>query len=216
MPIRFRCPSCSQPIEVDADLAGKMARCPYCERVAAVPTESTLDAGPIATARPAGVAEPTPVGAPPPPPPPPLMTPAGGFGSLPPTPAMDPRASRMGNFALVAAGICGTLFVVAVVRYFLTMMRVLEKMGFSATSQPTNDDMQRIAEEVMPVVTSDSLLVGLSCGTLIFALIGLIAAAMALRLGQGRGWQAYLALVICVPMLGCQCIGALVGLRGGM
>lgn len=215
MPIRFRCPSCSQPIEVDSELAGKAARCPYCERVMSVPAESTFDSAEVVTARPAGVSDAAPLGVPPLPSR--LTTPVGGYGAPPPGPPVDPRASRFGNFALIAASICGALFVVAVARYFLGhLVPVLEKMGFSATSQPTNDDLPRITEAVTQGVMADSMLIGLSCGTLIFALIGLVAAAMALRYGQGRGWQAYLALVICVPMLGCQCIGALIGVRGGM
>ncbi len=42
MAIRFQCPSCSQPIEVDDELASKVVGCPYCRKTVAAPLESTL------------------------------------------------------------------------------------------------------------------------------------------------------------------------------
>ena len=52
MSIQFRCPSCSQPIEVDDQIAGHEAQCPYCRRVITVPNESTFDSPDVITARP--------------------------------------------------------------------------------------------------------------------------------------------------------------------
>lgn len=42
MAIRFQCPSCTQPIEVDDVWAGKTVACPYCRRHVAAPLDSTL------------------------------------------------------------------------------------------------------------------------------------------------------------------------------
>ncbi len=42
MTIRFQCGSCSQPIEVDDELASKVVGCPYCRNTVTAPTESTL------------------------------------------------------------------------------------------------------------------------------------------------------------------------------
>jgi len=42
MPIQFKCPSCSQPIEVDDDHAQTQVICYYCSNVITVPDASTL------------------------------------------------------------------------------------------------------------------------------------------------------------------------------
>ncbi len=56
-PIRFQCQSCSQPIEVDEEWAGKAVACPYCKATVTAPAQSTLmdldqihTASPVATA----------------------------------------------------------------------------------------------------------------------------------------------------------------------
>jgi len=42
MAIRFQCPACSQPIEVDDGWALKAVTCPYCRKTITSPSESTL------------------------------------------------------------------------------------------------------------------------------------------------------------------------------
>lgn len=42
MAIRFQCPSCSQPIEVDDELAQRLVACPYCRKTITAPAQSTL------------------------------------------------------------------------------------------------------------------------------------------------------------------------------
>jgi len=42
MAIRFQCPACSQPIEVDDGWALKAVACPYCRKTITAPSESTL------------------------------------------------------------------------------------------------------------------------------------------------------------------------------
>lgn len=42
MVIRFQCACCSQPIEVDDDLALKVVGCPYCQKTVIAPEVSTL------------------------------------------------------------------------------------------------------------------------------------------------------------------------------
>lgn len=55
MVIRFHCPSCSQPIEVDGEWALKAVSCPYCRKTVTAPVESQIgDVGRIPTAAPAG------------------------------------------------------------------------------------------------------------------------------------------------------------------
>lgn len=53
MAIRFQCPACSEPIEVDDEWGRQVVRCPYCQRTVTAPMESTLPASdqiPVATA----------------------------------------------------------------------------------------------------------------------------------------------------------------------
>ncbi len=45
MEIRFPCPSCKQPIEIDQEWAARAVACPYCRKTVTAPAESTL--GPI-------------------------------------------------------------------------------------------------------------------------------------------------------------------------
>jgi hypothetical protein len=52
MAIRFQCPACSEPIEVDEEWSRQVVRCPYCQRTVTAPAESTLPANeqiPVAT-----------------------------------------------------------------------------------------------------------------------------------------------------------------------
>jgi len=50
MAIRFECPSCRQPIEVEDAWAGQSVACCYCHNVVTAPRESTWPAGPVPTA----------------------------------------------------------------------------------------------------------------------------------------------------------------------
>ncbi len=53
MSIRFSCPSCSQPIEIDDEWASKLVACPFCRNTITAPAESTLavdEAVPVADA----------------------------------------------------------------------------------------------------------------------------------------------------------------------
>src|SRR5580765_4777196 len=71
MPIRFVCPSCQQPLEIDDQWAGQSVACPYCNRVVTAPATSTWTGGQqVPVASPARSAFD--------PPPPPAGSPAAG------------------------------------------------------------------------------------------------------------------------------------------
>ncbi|MFQ5490137.1 MAG: hypothetical protein ACE5GE_05385 [Phycisphaerae bacterium] len=42
MAVRFLCPGCDQPLEVDDEWASKPVACPYCRKTVMVPAESTF------------------------------------------------------------------------------------------------------------------------------------------------------------------------------
>ncbi len=53
MAIRFACPSCQQPIEIDDQWANQSVGCPYCKHVVTAPGQSTWPAGSVSQASPA-------------------------------------------------------------------------------------------------------------------------------------------------------------------
>lgn len=63
MPIRFRCPHCSQLLGIARRKAGSQVRCPTCQREATVPTEDEASLPEMPVPQPAAVPEPR--GAPP-------------------------------------------------------------------------------------------------------------------------------------------------------
>lgn len=53
MDVRFQCPACNQPIEVDGEWAGAAVACPYCQKTVTAPTSSTFQpSAPPPTAQP--------------------------------------------------------------------------------------------------------------------------------------------------------------------
>ncbi|MCH7700069.1 MAG: hypothetical protein IID37_00140 [Planctomycetes bacterium] len=42
MDVRFQCPACDQPIEVDGEWAGAAVACPYCQKTVTAPASSTF------------------------------------------------------------------------------------------------------------------------------------------------------------------------------
>lgn len=42
MDVRFQCPACDQPIEVDGEWAGAAVACPYCQKTVTAPAASTF------------------------------------------------------------------------------------------------------------------------------------------------------------------------------
>ena len=53
MAIRFECPSCHQPIEIEDDWAGRSVACCYCHQVVTAPRESTWSSTEVPIASPA-------------------------------------------------------------------------------------------------------------------------------------------------------------------
>src|SRR5512140_2444206 len=107
MAIRFSCPSCAQPIEVDDNWGGQSVGCPYCRRVVTAPPQSNWPPAEVPLASPArplppqSAASAQPGFAPPPPPPgytgPFVQAVPGVPRSAPPT------MSRSAGWALVLA-----------------------------------------------------------------------------------------------------------------
>src|SRR5262245_15480809 len=121
MPIQFRCPGCSQPIEVDDPFAGKSAQCPYCRRVITVPAQTSLDAAAPVEARPSADAYHSPAQIPPPP----LPPAAGSYGTYTPPesygrPAHNAAPDRRGGGAAQLTGNLALMFTALTVILFVS------------------------------------------------------------------------------------------------
>ncbi|MDX2197536.1 MAG: hypothetical protein SF069_01035 [Phycisphaerae bacterium] len=229
MAIRFRCGQCSQPIEVDDPLAGKLARCPYCTAVVNVPTTSTLAEEPIATARPlpplpaGGSSSPGNSSPGYSPPPLPSGDPRGGQAPYPlppvhPSPeqaALAARGVRSGNYALICAmlvlGLIGVVAVMAAVQIAPRFQAQLENIKKESGNRPDFQETMRIYEKFVeddPVANSfqrQPAVIALGFGSIFFAICGVSFAAASFRALGGANWRAWAAMVICAPYAVCNC-----------
>lgn len=215
MAIQFPCPSCAQPIEVDDEVAGREAACPYCQRVVTAPQQSTYAPRPFVEARPVGA----PAGdawAPPPPPvrgasesPPPVFSERSGLhiGAAPPS---NKAAGTYGNYALISAGLVLVAFAAAVGLSVVALGPLLRQQA-SGGEAPTMDAIQK----AMLASPHAGWIAALHVGAAFFSLVGTAFAAGSLRAkatGNPRGW---IALLVCAPMLLCFCGGQLLSLIRG-
>lgn len=206
MSIQFACPGCGQPIEVDAEFAGKAATCPYCRRVATVPSESTYDPGQSAAARPAGG-----LSLPPAPPRPASYSP--GEWAAPPPPASANRdaaraaAARMyGNFALICT-VLTILLMGSAMALLLIELRPL--MAAQAGSQPASmQDAMKVQQGLMREAQSKPMVMvgsAMSLGAMFTTAVGVILAIVSLIQSRRGNWRAIVSLLICGGFVLCIC-----------
>lgn len=169
MAIRFSCPSCRQPIEVDDNWGGQAVACPYCRRVVTAPQESDWPPGNVPVATPAG-----PAGFAPPPPPPGLTSPEqtwmGGYSPRRPAPGGVSSAGWALTLAIAAA-------ILAIVGSLIWSVALVEmaarKVGHNAPQEQIQREAQQIllsgnAPQSPGAVTA--LALGILCGILAIAL----------------------------------------------
>lgn len=183
MPIQFNCASCGQPIEVDDEHAGKVAACPYCQRVVNVPENSTLAPQAAPVARPAAG-----------------ESGVGGWSTglppIPPAVESDPimqmaqaRGLVYGRNALVCTVLVAVLFMTSLI---LTLPIVLKRLA-DTTSQPSAEELGRILNQS----PQGPWYMATSCGATIFAVIGTIYGLMSVRLAGRGNWRGWLSLAVC-------------------
>jgi len=220
MAIQFLCPGCNQPIEVDAEHAGKSAACPYCRQVVAVPLESTYRPDLVVAARPgpslppaqpAADVVPAPVLRSPLPAPP---------ESLHVGPTLTPRQRRArtyGVYALVCAGIAVALLVALAIA---AMGVAAQDPGFRALLQSRVDqldpaEMAQAQKELMRQLIRRPRLVGLNCGCELFAVVALALSITSVVQSRARNWPGIVALLASGLLVSCLCAGALFWVAGG-
>jgi DNA-directed RNA polymerase subunit RPC12/RpoP len=219
MAIQFRCPGCSQPIEVDDPFAGKAAQCPYCRRVITVPEQTSFDAGGPIEARPAADATL--------PPPPPLTTvggtsygtysPADPYGR-PPAYATRPAASVhdrgrsgvarvTGNLALILTFAAFGLFI----GYMFMLVPALPQMARMGTSQPNAQQAEEMLRNAGVNINALALVV---CGMMFCVVAGLVLGIASWWQQPAGNWRAWCSVGINAVFLMCMCFGAVMMFAG--
>ncbi|MBU0639090.1 MAG: hypothetical protein KKB50_09520 [Planctomycetes bacterium] len=216
MPIQFPCPGCAQPIEVDDDIAGLNATCPYCRRVISVPTETTLGAEGIPVAHPV------------PPAPEPAEQPAASGYERPPATSLPPgdglhvgpaamsrrqiAARTYGNYALVCTALVALLFGTMMI---MLLSLMVTKLAEGSTSQPTPEQLARIQTELLADLSGNSWYLAGSIGSAFFAVVGLVAAIVSLKQSTQNNWRGIVALILCGLYALCFCGSSILSLTGG-
>jgi hypothetical protein len=233
MAIRFSCPACQQPLEIDDNWAGQSVACPYCRRVVNAPQASTWPGSDVPMAAPGWPADPhaqpqqqqPPPGFGPPPTPgygqPPAPgfgpPPAPGFPAPPPPPGYGPPtgygppmgyAPRAGSSAVWALclSILGALMIVGLTMAWALLLSksATEALGSSASQA----EIQKYVEDAMrqgnmPHRQGLALTGALA---MIASIGGLVLAVRALvRRESGRG-MAIAACILGGIFLFCQFI----------
>ncbi len=194
MAIRFACPGCQQPIEVDDEWASQQVGCPYCRKVVSAPAESTLRIDAVPTAA-GGAGD----AFAPPPPPPDARPVAPGFAGP------SPRGRSLGRlaFASAAGGVVLTLI------WWVMFADALAKhVDFEALQEQDLATQQRKIQEVMQQHGDE--LRSLSA----YPLIGSLAGAMGIVLGvttllrnDPRKGLAIFSVILGTMAVPCNCIG---------
>lgn len=197
MAIRFACPSCKQPIEVDDQWGGKSVGCPYCQNAVTAPTSSTWpqEGAPVAT----------PLG------PTPAAPPSLVHGHGQPSTATRPGSSAVWAFvlSLASAGLC----VLGIGLFVATMMKAVVDSGVNLQPTGTPQEVQQAQLEAQQAVqqmieagqlppspeATVALLVGIVVG-----IIALIIAIRSLVRGEGYRTLGIFAILISLGFIFCQ------------
>lgn len=216
MPIQFECPSCKQPIEVDDEIGGKAAACPYCQRVVTVPVQSTYVPQQVAIARPLSPGG----GSEPPPHLPPLR-------DYPPSGELHPQSPRIGdlhvgprpNAAALAAMSYGNRALVCAVfgiGFLVAMLAIaLPIMMPMITQNPSSRPSQQAVADAIEHAGKATTLSLLQMGWALFSVLGLVFALVSLRQSRYKNWRGTAASIVCGLMLACGCFGVVLS-AGGM
>jgi len=198
MAIRFTCPSCHQPLEVDDAWAGQAVGCPYCRRVATAPQASTWSGAEVRLASPVQSTAANAFA--PPPPPGAYPSPAGA----PPHVQAAPRAggTAVGAFVLTLVGtLIATAGYIALMGSY--MLTVQAKLGANATPQQIEDAMREMmaSGELQPVAPAAVAFFAVGSG---FGIVGLILAIRSLLRQEGRRGLAIASCILGACITLCQ------------
>ena len=190
MSIRFTCPSCQQPIEVDDPWGGKTVGCPYCHHAVNAPASSTWPQQGVPMATPIGPAPTTP--------------PSPALPPLPQSP--PPRAGASAIWAFLISLVSAALCVLGFAFYMIRAMEALVASGFDLSNpnseQQARETFRKMAEAGQLPASPEAtitLLVGI-----VLAIIALIMAIRSMVRGEGYRTLAVFSVLISLAFLSCQ------------
>jgi hypothetical protein len=181
MAIRFHCPACTQPLEVDDAWASRVVACPYCRKTVTAPANSNLtDLSAVPMAMP--------------------LTQPGAAGAPPPLPEFAARSNPLAVAAIVFAGLTillSTLMSVTASRHRLELEdieRDMKAMGPDASPMKASMEYMRTHGGQVP-----GWIMGLSLcffGSLLACVTGLVCGLLALR-RRARRALAWTSVLVC-------------------
>ena len=205
MAIRFSCPSCNQPIEIEDTWGGQSVACPYCKNVVTSPAQSNWPPSEVPMAAPTPSAF-----APPPPPGATGRVPQMGTWTPPPAPARSPSA----GWALTLAIISAVMAVFGWITWIGSIVgQVIETVGRNATEEEIQREFQELVSsgQVPPNPAIAVLgVVGLLC-----AIAGVALGIYSILRSEPRRVMAVIACVIGACFLFCQVMLTVIALMGG-
>jgi hypothetical protein len=215
MAIQFKCPACSEPIEIDEQYAGQQVVCPYCQGVVTAPPTSQPEVAalpPMSAASDRPPAPPSPTGAP--------------YAPAPPEPtwtgaAAPLRSNPAGNWSLAAGVLAWILFAVYVGYAASVMLKLLPPEVFeqASSSQPTTEEMQEHLQKAMKRMASDpglaterAVVSTLSLASLGVGLLAIVLAVVGLTRKSAKKGTSIAGLVVSAPLLMCVALALLTGI----
>lgn len=195
MAIQYRCVKCSQPIEVDDELAGQTARCPYCGAAGTIPEYSTYAPDTAVAARPAEWAD--------------REARELSPDEYPVRPAAPPllqrRARTIGNYALIVTGLGLLCLLFLFIRGGILYMEI-EREGLEP-AEAQRVMAERTSEDPLMLVPQISMLV------LMFA--GFVLSIVSLTQSTRGNWQGLTSLILCLIVGLCMVLAIVVALIAG-
>ena len=197
MAIQFACEACGKPIEVDDELAGQLAVCPYCRATVRAPQQAAPGAA-LGPQR-AGLSGPPGTSAP-------ITSPALGVpASESPVVAVPPPAplagNRPGNWGL-ALGIVAWIAVVLTFGYIISQLTAV-----LVTEDYDQVGPEQVSEALVEIQKdpAKAKMIALGSGVMLFsAVAGVILCIAGLRKKQARKGTAIAGLVISGTLLMCH------------
>lgn len=189
MAIRFACPSCRQPIEVDNEWAGQSVGCPYCRMVVTAPSASAWPESQVPVATPLGQ-------------PPESIPPPGYSGAVPPAPS----AASAAPWALTLAITSALLSVFAALAWTVAWIStVAEKAGPNATQS----EIQKVIQDLAASGQVPYSPLGMAAAV-VGSLCGIGGLALAIRTLLWQQPRRGMAIAACVISVAFSCCGGLV------
>jgi hypothetical protein len=205
MAIQFTCSSCAQLIEVDDEMAGRWAVCPYCQSTVQAPDKTAPETEPTASAQPGAAPEPA-VGAPGPQP---MTPPQAEAALLRYISRIRPSGNAWGNWGLAISLLSWGAILVMLGWLFV---EVAGSPLIEETAEPTAGEVQQVILEIMKDPDRGRVPALFGLAAVFFALVGAVLSVIGLTRPNKRKGTAIAGLVIGGVLLACQCVGTFGGI----